>query len=217
MIKSVIFDLDGTLIDSMKIWYEIDRNFLTEMGVENIPDGISEKMKTLTIEKAADYFIRKFNFDVSPEYIINRIRELVRIEYEQNIPLKPYARELLEFLKEKNIPCGIATATYRSLAESVLRRCGIYDYFEFILNDTDYPKGKKCPDIFFGAAERLGTAPCDTLVVEDSLHSIKTAVGAGFPTAAVYEETAFREEEEIKKTADMYFDSLENIIGLFGE
>ena len=211
-IKSVIFDLDGTLIDSMKIWYDIDRKFLTEMGVENIPDGISELMKTMTIEKAADYFINTFSLKVSDEYIINRIRELVQIEYEQNIPLKPYAKELLEFLSEKNIPCGIATATYRSLAESVLKRCGIYDYFRFILNDTDYPKGKKCPDIFFGAAERLGTNPCDTLVVEDSLHSIKTAVGAGFPTVAVYEETAFREADEIKKTADMYFGSLRDIL-----
>ncbi|MBR6385375.1 MAG: HAD family phosphatase [Ruminococcus sp.] len=217
MIKSVIFDLDGTLIDSMKIWYDVDRNFLKHMGVKNIPEGISEKMKTLTIEKAADYFINKFNFDVSPEYVINKIRELVRIEYEENIPLKPYAKELLEFLKENNIPCGIATATYRSLAESVLKRCGIYDYFRFILNDSDYPKGKKCPDIFFGAAERLNTLPCETLVVEDSLHALRTAAGAGFPTVAVYEETAFKEENEIKKTADMYFYSLKDIIGLFGE
>ena len=114
MIKSIIFDLDGTLIDSMQVWYDVDRNFLLENGVENPPREVSEKVKRMTVEQSSAFFIEQFNLKCSQEYVINRIEELVRFEYEERIPLKPYAVELLDFLDERGIPYGIATATYNS-------------------------------------------------------------------------------------------------------
>jgi HAD superfamily hydrolase (TIGR01509 family) len=208
MIKGVIFDLDGTVIDSMSVWNDVDRNFLRENGITSPSEAVSDKVRTMSVDQAAKFFIDELGIAHTKEYIINRIEELVRIEYEENIQLKPYVRELLGILDEKGIPYGVATATYKSLASAVLKRCGIYDRFRFVLTDAEYPNGKKFPDIFLGGAERLGTEPCDTLVIEDSLHCVETAVNAGFVTAAVYDEISSGDRDKLKETADYYISSL---------
>ena len=98
MIKGVIFDLDGTLIDSMQIWSSIDYAFLKENGVDNPPADVSDKVKKLTIDEAAKYFINNFGLECPVKYVVDRIEELVRFEYEENIPLKPYVSEVLDIL-----------------------------------------------------------------------------------------------------------------------
>lgn len=215
MIKGVIFDLDGTLIDSMKIWTKIDRKLLRENGVENIPPDISDRVRKMTIEESAQYFIDEFRLKCTNEYIIKRIEELVRIEYEENIPLKPYAAEFLDYLDEKKIPYGVATATYKGLAEAVLKRCGIWEQMRFLLTEVEYPLGKNFPDIFLGGAERLGLEPEEVLVVEDSLHCIETTAKAGFITAGVYDEVSWNEQSLIADTADYYVRSLKELEILF--
>ena len=211
MIKGVIFDLDGTIIDSIGIWCNIDRAFLKENGIENPPADVSDKVKKLTIDDAAKYFINNFGLKCTVKYIVDRIEELVRIEYEENIPLKPYVNEVLDILDRKNIPYGIATATYRSLAESVLKRLGIYRRFRFLLTESEYPRGKNFPDIYIGGAERLGFSPNEILVVEDSLHCIETAVKAGFVTVGVYDEVSAEERDIMERISDYYFESLDKI------
>lgn len=214
-IKGVIFDLDGTLIDSMSVWCRVDRAFLAENGVTDPPADISDRIRRMTVEQAAEHFISSFGLDLTTAQVIARIEELVRIEYEEIIPLKPYANEVLEMLAERGIPCCIATATYRSLAEAVLKRCGIYDRFTAILTDAEYPEGKTCPDIFLGAAAALGTSPAETLVVEDSLHCIETAVSAGFVTVGVYDELSECDRGEIQRIVYRYYDSLAGLCELF--
>ncbi|MDE6102878.1 MAG: HAD family phosphatase [Ruminococcus sp.] len=211
MIKGVIFDLDGTLIDSMQIWSSIDYAFLKENGVDNPPADVSDKVKKLIIDEAAKYFINNFGLECPVKYVVDRIEELVRIEYEENIPLKPYVNEVLDILDRKNIPYGIATATYKSLAEAVLKRLGICERFEFLLTESEYPRGKKFPDIYMGGAERLGLSPENVLVVEDSLHCIETAVKAGFVTAGVYDGLSAPERHTIERISDYYFESLDKI------
>ncbi|MDE5771570.1 MAG: HAD family phosphatase [Ruminococcus sp.] len=211
MIKGVIFDLDGTIIDSMNIWCNIDHAFLKENGIENPPADVSDKVKKLTIDDAAKYFINNFGLKCTVKYIVDRIEELVRIEYEENIPLKPYVNEVLDILDRKNIPYGIATATYRSLAESVLKRLGIYRRFRFLLTESEYPRGKNFPDIYIGGAEHLGFSPNEVLVVEDSLHCIETAVKAGFVTVGVYDEVSAEERDIMERISDYYFESLDKI------
>lgn len=211
MIKYVIFDLDGTLIDSMDVWYKVDREFLIENGVKNPPREFSERLKQLTIDKSSELFISEFGLDLTKEYVIRRIEELVRIEYEERIQLKPRVTDLLDYLDEKGIRYCVATATYKSLATAVLRRCGIAERFAFVLTDEEYPKGKKYPDIFLGACKRFGSAPFETLVVEDAVHSIETAKNAGFPVAAVYDKSAEPDKERIKSLADYYVNSVYDI------
>lgn len=215
MIKGVIFDLDGTLIDSMKIWYHIDRVFLRENGILNPPDDISEKVKKMTVENSARYFIDTFGLECDVPYIVNRIEELVRREYEENIPLKPYVNETLDLLDSLNIHYGVATVTYKSLADAVLKRHGIYKRLDFLLTVKEYPLGKKNPDMYTGGAEILGIPPENILVVEDSLHCIETARDGGFVTAGVYDESSANESGIIKNTADYYFRSLAEIGNIF--
>lgn len=211
MIKGIIFDLDGTLIDSMRVWNNVDRDFLRENGIENPPSDISDKVRKMTVDESSEYFISRFGLSCTKEYVIKRIEELVRIQYEEHIPLKPYAEELLDYLDGRGIPYGVATATYKKLAQAVLKRCGIYERFRFLLTDSEYPLGKKFPDIFLGAAEIMGCAPEETLVVEDSLHCIRTAVNAGFITVGVYDEVSAQDCEKIAYESDYYVESLDGI------
>ncbi|MCM1529609.1 MAG: HAD family phosphatase [Alistipes sp.] len=214
MVKGIIFDLDGTLIDSMQVWYDVDRRFLGENGVSDPPEDISDRVKKMTIDQSSELFIREFGLSCTKEYVIRRIEELVRLEYEENIPLKPFAAELLEFLDSRDIPCGVATVTYDSLAEAVLGRCGIREGFKFLLTDKDFPGGKNSPDIYIRAAELLGTKPEDTLVIEDSLHCVETAKKAGFITAAVYDRAAAADRAAMERLADFYIMTLDEVKNL---
>lgn len=214
MIKGIIFDLDGTLLDSMTVWSSIDREFLAENGISDPPPGVSDIVKKMTVEKSAQYFIDTFGLNCSKEYVIRRIEDMVRERYEERIPLKPHVKELLDHLDSCGIPYGIATATYKGLAVAALKRCGVYDRFGFVLTDTEYPEGKNFPDIFIGGAERLGACPQDILVAEDSLHCIETAKAAGFQTCGVYDSTAVADSGRIRELSDYYVDSLDEIISI---
>ncbi|PWJ10743.1 haloacid dehalogenase superfamily, subfamily IA, variant 3 with third motif having DD or ED [Ruminococcus flavefaciens] len=212
LIKGVIFDLDGTLLDSMTVWSSIDREFLIENGISDPPPEVSDVVKKMTVDESSQYFIDRFGLHCTKEYVIKRIEDMVRQRYEEQIPLKPHAEEVLDFLDSRNVPYGIATATYKGLAEAALKRCGVYDRFRFLLTDREYPAGKNYPDIFLGGAQRLGAQPDETLVIEDSLHCIETAKSAGFTVCGVYDSVAEADSGRIKELSDFYVKSLDGII-----
>lgn len=214
MIKGVIFDLDGTLLDSMTVWSSIDREFLIENGITDPPPEVSDVVKKMTVDQSSQYFIDRFGLSCTKEYVIKRIEEMVRQRYEEKIPLKPYTTELLDFLDSRGIPYGVATATYKGLAEAALKRCGVFDRMRFLLTDREYPTGKNFPDIFLGGAELLGTSVSETLVVEDSLHCIETAKAAGFPVCGVYDSVAEADMPRIIELSDYYVRSLDEIINI---
>ena len=215
MIKGIIFDLDGTLLDSMTVWSSIDREFLIENGIKDPPPEVSDVVKKMTVDESSQYFIDRFGLSCTKEYVIKRIEDMVRQRYEEQIPLKSHAAELLDFLDRRNISYGVATATYKGLAEAALKRCGVFDRMKFLLTDWEYSTGKNFPDIFLGAAERLGTSIEDTLVVEDSLHCIETAKAAGFPVCGVYDSIAEPDMPRIIGLSDYYVRSLDEIINIF--
>lgn len=208
MVSGVIFDLDGTLIDSMKIWNQIDIAFLRENGVENPPEDISDIVRKMTVDESSEYFITRFGLSCTKEYVIKRIEELVKIQYEEKIQMKPYVTELLDYLDSMGIPYGVATATYKTLAEAVLRRLGILKRMSFLLTDEEFSMGKTSPDIFLRGAELMKLSPKEVLVIEDSLHCIETASKAGFVTMGVYDEVSEPLRTDIKNTADYYVESL---------
>ncbi|MBE6845425.1 MAG: HAD family phosphatase [Ruminococcus sp.] len=212
--KGIIFDLDGTLLDSMSVWENVDRDFLLENNAVYTTD-VSDVVKKMTIQQSAEYFRTQFNLPHSCEYIINRIEEMVSEQYCRHIPLKKGVYEALKKLLESGIKMCVATATYNSLVNAALKRLGIYDMFEFVLTCSDVGSGKDKPDIFYKAAEKLLCDTSEVIVVEDSLHCIETAKKAGFFTIAVYDEIARNDRAKILEISDCCINDMSEFCEIF--
>ncbi len=209
-IKGAIFDMDGTLIDSMGLWFSLGAEYLKLMGKEPRPD-LLERLQKMTLGEAAKYIQDEYGVEKSVEDIIQGCSGLLKEAYAKTIPIKPGAKELLEGLRAKGIPMCVATATDSRLAELALTRLGIRDYFDFVLTCRDGSQSKRKPDIFYSLVEQLGTDPENTWVFEDAIHAVTNAKMAGLKVLAVYDDSAKTCVEEIRALADVYVSSLEEV------
>lgn len=207
MIKGAIFDVDGTLLDSMEIWEEAGIRYLKKQKIEPEP-GLSRLLFPMTMEEAACYMQETYHLSQSTDQIIEGILHTVQDFYYYEAPLKSGVKELLEKMKQRKIPMVIATSSERDHIDAAFQRLGIAHYFERIFTCSEVGVGKSQPLVYQKAAEYLGTKPGDTCVFEDVLHAIRTAKKAGFYTAAVYDRFSDNDQEEIKKTADLYYADL---------
>lgn len=194
-IKGVIFDIDGTLIDSCSIWGEVDIRFFSKRKMI-MPKDYQKAIGHIGLEKAAEYTIKRFNLNEKKEDIIKEWKQGVLDLYANEVVLKPHVREFLLLLKENNIPICAATANDEDCYKSCLTRNNIYNLFDFILEVNHFKDGKDKPTIYIEAAKRLGVEVSNCMVFEDLLMALNTANNAGFITCAVYEATS---KEELKK------------------
>lgn len=208
MMKAAIFDLDGTLIDSMEVWDKIGRDFLATRGIK-APDDLNRIVKNLSFNETAGYYIRRFSLPDQSKQLISIWNAMAYREYAENIELKPGVREYLIKLKENNIRMGIATATDRELVEAVLRRHEIFPFFQTVVTVADIGKGKEYPDIFLLAAQKLKVNPQNCIVFEDCLHAVNGAKRAGMKVFAVYDPASAHEKPEMERIADGYIQSFD--------
>ena len=207
MLTGAIFDLDGTLLDSMFIWDTIGEDYLRTLGKEPHED-LKETFMTLTLEEAAEYYREHYKVTLSVTEIVDSINAMVEGIYRTKVTLKPGVAEYLRLLKESGVKMCVATVTDRYLVEDTLERLGILHYFCGIFTCAEVGYGKDKPIIYQKALEHLGTAKEETFVFEDSLFALETAKTDGFPTVGVYDMHESR-QEEMKRLADCYVRSFE--------
>ncbi len=200
-IKAIIFDMDGTLIDSLDVWAESDRIFLEELGLP-YNTSVSQAMKKMHYNSACDYIKETYRLEMPSEEIGRRIMEIVKDSYMHTIPLKPNVYEYLTAQQKKGIKMCVATSNDKGLAVGALKNLGIYDMMEFVITSDEVGIGKETPAIFIKAAEMLGFEPSETLVLDDSVHAVESAKSGGFIVGGVYGGKFADEFELIKKKAD---------------
>ena len=202
MIKGAIFDLDGTLLDSMFIWDTIGEDYLRSLGKEPHED-LKETFMTLTLEEAAEYYREHYGVTLSVKEIVDGVNAMVEGIYRTKVTLKPGVAEYLSWLKENGVRMCIATVTDRYLVEETLERLGVRHYFSEIFTCAEVGFGKDKPIIYQKAQEHLGTAQDDTFVFEDVLFALNTAKADGYPTVGVYDKHE-NTQDKIKILANYY-------------
>lgn len=209
MIAGAIFDVDGTLLDSMGIWKDAGIRYLKLQNIR-ADTGLSEILFPMSLEEGAAYLQDAYHLSQETDEIITGVLNIVRDFYYREAPLKKGVPTFLQALKEQKIPLAVATSSDRELIEAAFRRLGIDDYFRQIFTCCELGTGKDSPLIYEKAAEFLGTAADQTFVFEDALHAILTAKNAGFCTVGVYDEQSAKDNKEIIRLSDYYLSDLTN-------
>ncbi|WIF95169.1 HAD family hydrolase [Caminicella sporogenes] len=205
-IKAVIFDLDGTIIDSMWIWEKLDREFLQKRGID-VPKDLNKDIEGMSFTETVVYFKNRFKLNEDVEDIKSEFIRMAYDYYKNKIELKEGVREFIEFLKAKNIKLGIGTSNLKELVVEVLKRHDIIDYFDTIRTSCEVKRGKPFPDIFLKVAQDLKVEPKDCLVFEDTYAGVLAAKRAGMKVIAVSDELSLPNKEEICQIADKYVEN----------
>lgn len=210
-VQAVIFDLDGTLIDSMGIWAQIDEEYLSKFDY-NVPDNLQEEITHLTLTETAIYFKNNFNINSSIEDIISTWHEMAFYHYSNTIKLKDGVVEYLTLLKQKGVKIALATSNSVPLLEVTLKRNNIYHFFDSITTTEEVKKSKDNPDIYLLSAKKLNVDPNKCLVFEDIVQAVKGAKLAGMKVFAIYDKASENQKKALINIADRYILSFNELL-----
>ena len=201
--KAALFDLDGTLIDSMWMWHEIDELYLKKFNLE-VPDDLASSIEGMGFSETAVYFKKRFKLNQTIEQIKSCWNEMAFDIYCNKVPLKNGVIEFLEFLKEKGIKCAIGTSNSIDLAKAVIKSLGIDKYFDSLVTACMVNASKPKPDIYLAAARDLNVDNDKCIVFEDIPQGIISGHSAGMTTVAVEDDYSLDLTEKKKELADYY-------------
>ena len=205
-IKAAIFDMDGTLIDSLFLWDVFWRNagirFLNDPNFR--PSEEDDKaVRTITLKDAMYLIHQRYGLAESGEALFAYVNAIITDFYANQVELKPGVRQWLDHCKAQGIRMCIASATAPELIRLAMNHCGITAYFETVFSCATIGKGKECPDIYLAAQQYFGMSADEICVFEDSLIAIETAIGIGMHTVAIYDRFNFG-QERMAQIADAY-------------
>jgi len=211
--KFAIFDLDGTLVESMKYWRGLPLAFLNEKyGFKDFSEELIKDVIFSNVNCNGDLknLSEKYGY---PEMKVSlqEVYDMMYKFYSTVIEVKPYVREFLDKLKNEGVKCAIATATPRRETTKILERHGLYEYFEFILTVPEVGKGKRYPDIFDKGIEMFGATKENTMVFEDALYSIITLKNNGYKVCGI-EDYCEANHDKVKELSDIYIESYKELL-----
>jgi HAD superfamily hydrolase (TIGR01509 family) len=206
MIEAVIFDLDGVLIDSERVWDEARREFVVEQGGRWHEDAQREMMGMSSTEWSA-YMRDRLGVNLPPAQISQEVVMRLGRLYRANLPLLPGSREAVERLARR-WPLGLASSSNRELIDLVLDQAGLASSFRVTVSSEEVARGKPAPDVYLEAARRLGVAAGRCAAIEDSRNGILSAAAAGMRVVAV-PNRAFPPGEEALAAAAAILPSLD--------
>lgn len=201
--KGAIFDVDGTILDSMGVWGNITSTFFKQCGIV-ISDEDLLKFQEMSFEESLPIVQSKYLSDMSFEEMLNGFMKLVAYEYANNIPAKDGVCEYIRSLHESGIKIAVATSGFKELCHAALKRIGIFDMIDDFAFSQEIGKGKTSPDVYLTAAERIGIPPEECMVFEDILTGIITAKSVGFMTTAIEDATNTHDKERLIQHSDHY-------------
>ncbi len=201
--RAIIFDLDGTLIDSMWMWKEIDREYLEKYGID-LPEDLQKTIEGMSFMEMANYFKERFSIADSIDTIQNEWIQMSLYKYENEVTLKKYTREFLEQLKQNKYQIGIATSSNIRIVNCVIDALQIREFFHTIVTTCDVDRGKPAPDVYLRAAENLGVAPNECIVFEDVPAGILAGKSAGMNVCAIEDMYSMNQKNEKMSLAHYY-------------
>ena len=208
--EAVIFDMDGSLVDSMWVWKDIDIEYLGRFGLD-IPDDLQQEIEGMSFTETARYFRDRFGLDRSVEQIRADWNEMAWDKYRSRVMLKPGAREFLDYCRAHGIKLGIATSNSREIVDMVMEARGVADYFSCITTACEAKKGKPAPDVYLLTAQQLSVDPKNCLVFEDIVFGIQAGKAAGMEVCAVDDAYSAYQEAEKRSLADYYIKDFREI------
>ena len=214
-IEGAIFDLDGTLLNSMFVWDTIGEEYLRSRGMEP-RENLNEKFRSMSLYQAACYYQEEYGLADSTDAIMNGINEMIEHFYVHKVQPKVGVQAFLANMRALEVKMCIATATDRHLVEAALSRTGLLFYFGEIFTCGTVGSGKDMPDIFHAAHRFLQTPKESTWVFEDALYAVKTAKSAGFPVVGVFDSFE-RSPDEVRHLSDLYIQSFEEMERILDE
>ncbi len=211
-VKAVLFDMDGTLIDSMWVWMQIDREYLGKYHLEYNPE-LQKKISGKSFLETAHCFKETYpSLPESVEEMMDSWNQMALEKYRSQVPLKAGALSLLKFLKETGRKTAICTSNSQYLTEVVLNALDIGKYFDVVLTASEHPKGKPAPDIYLKASSHLQVEPEHCLVFEDVYMGVLAGKRAGMRVCGVADAASAGEKEEILELADYYIQDFHQVI-----
>jgi len=209
---TAVFDMDGTIMDSLGIWEQIDYDFLEKKRGIKVPEDYVHHISAMSYAEIADYTIKRFSLPDTPEALMQEWTDMAQYEYANNVPLKPFVKEFILMLKEKGKKIALCTSSPEYFFRPALKNNGIYDLFDAFANTCEAGIGKNSPKVYLLVAEKTQTAPERCIAFEDVISAAASAKKAGMQVCGVYDERNREKQDELKAVCDMYIKGFDELM-----